>query len=408
MLKEYQQWCYDHVPTCIIRQEIDLWSLDTDLQGFDVFHGIQQQISNWTIGSQTTCTIAQPGNYVDFNPQLSNSYFDEIIFSNTHVALARRRGDYNLSHAYPWLAESWTASADYKTWTVNLRQNNYWSDGQLITADDVVFTYHAILTASLASPSRGTLMKILGDATGPDGKFSCVTKGTNDYQVIFTLPEVYPYVETVLFDIEILPEHQFVSIDFTNWKFHATNKGTTPIVASGPYMMYEYVSPNSVELRINPYYNEANMGHNPSAVGGGNWIPSATLTNVFFKVVKSATTALTGLIMDMYDVIDTQMGIQSDAQKVNDSANCQLLLAYEWGYQEMGINHYSPIWGMNPLSTGPPPTTSTSTSSPSSSTGSSTTTEISTFNITPLEASFVILGLLGLAGLNISIRRRKF
>lgn len=191
-------------------------------------------------------------------------------------------------------------------------------------------------------------MKILGDATDTDGKFSCVTKGTNDYQVIFTLPEVYAYVETVLFDIEILPEHQFVSIDFANWKNHATNTGTTPIVASGPYMMYEYVKPNSVELRINPYYNEANMGHNPSAVGGGNWIPNATLTNVFFKVVKSGTTAITGLVAGVYDVVDAQMGIQADAQKVHESAVCQLLASYEWGYQEMGLNHYSPIWGMNP------------------------------------------------------------
>ncbi len=398
LLKEYQQWCYDNVPTIIIRQEIQLWALDAQLIGFDVFHGIQQSISNWTIGSQTTCTIAQPGDYVDFNPQLSNSYYDEIIFSNTLVALARRRGDYNLSHAYPWLANDWTVSADYKTWTVNLRQNNYWSDGQPITADDVVFTYHAILNASLRSPSRGTLYNILGNTTGSDGKFRCVTKGTNDYQVIFTLPEVYAYVETVLFDIEILPEHQMSLIPLANWKTDATNTGTTPIVASGPYMMYEYVKSNSVELLINPYYNEANMGHNPSAVGGGNWIPSATLTYVFFKVVKSGNTAVAGIIAGAYDVIDSQMGIQADAQMINDSVNCQLLFGYEWGYQEMGINHYSPIWGMNPHPTGP--------TQPSSA-GSSTTISSSTINLTPLDPIAVFLALLGLAGLNLTLRRGK-
>jgi ABC-type transport system substrate-binding protein len=46
LLKEYQQWCYDWVPTCIIRQEIQLFATDINLQGFDLFHGIQQNIAN--------------------------------------------------------------------------------------------------------------------------------------------------------------------------------------------------------------------------------------------------------------------------------------------------------------------------------------------------------------------------
>ncbi len=352
MLKEYQQWCYDHVPTCIIRQEKQLWALDANLQGFDTFHGIQTMIGNWT-GIGASAVIAQPGDYVGFNPQLSSSYYDELIYSNTHVSLARRRGEYNLSHAYPWLAENWTASADYKTWTVNIRQGNKWSDGEDVNTDDVIFTYHAILNTSLAAPCRGTLYNILGNATDPvTGEYTCVKKGANDYQVIFTLPEVYAYVETVLFDVDILPEHQMSAIPFVNWTIHGTNTGAIPIAASGQYLLGKYTVPNVVELWTNPYYNDAKMGHNPFAVGGGNWLPNATtaghVTNATFNVVKSGTTAVTGIIAGTYDVLDSQMGIQADAQNVNSSAACQLLYSYEWGYQEMGINHYNPIFGMNP------------------------------------------------------------
>src|SRR2546430_11091445 len=39
----------------------------------------------------------------------------------------------------PYLAESWEASADLKTWTLNLRRNVHWSNGDRFNADDVVY-----------------------------------------------------------------------------------------------------------------------------------------------------------------------------------------------------------------------------------------------------------------------------
>ena len=346
MLKEYQQWCYDNVPTAVIRQEIQIFAMDIDLEGFDLLHGIQTMIGNWS-GIGTSAAIAQPGDYVDFNPQMSNSYYDAIIFENTHVRLSRRRGEYNISHAVPWFAESWNHSADYLTWTVELRENNYWSDGTLITADDVVYSYHTTLNASLAAPGRGTLMNILGNATGTDGTYSSVQKGANDYQVIFTLPEVYAYVETVLFGLDILQKAQMDPIGLGNWKTHGTNTGAIPMVAGGQYVMHDYDGTDTVELWVNPYYNETAMGHDPNAVGGGNWIPEPTITDISFEVVKSGTIAVAGITSGTYDVIDSQMGIQADAQTVNNSANSKIMLGYEWGYQEMGLNHMNPIFGMN-------------------------------------------------------------
>lgn len=350
MLKEYQQWCYDNVPTCIILQDMQVWGLDSNLQGFDLYWGIQQQICNWS-GIGNSVAIAQPGNFNDFNPQLSNSYYDELIYSNTHVSLSRRRGEYNLSHAYPWLAESWITD-DYLTWTVTLRKNNYWSDGEPITADDVIFTYLAILNASTGAPSRSSLLSILVNETDSNGKFSAVKKGINDYEVIFTLSDVYTYTETVLFNLYILPEHQMSQIDLNNWKTDGTNTGVIPIVASGPYVINNYDNPDVVELSVNPYYNATPMGHNPSAIGGGNWIPnpmdSNHLTKVTFEVVKSGTTAVAGLNSGLYDVVDSHMGIHYTTQAVNNSTNSKILIGYEWGYQEIGLNHYSPIWGMNP------------------------------------------------------------
>lgn len=406
MLKEYQQWYYDHVPSCIIRQEADLWGLDTNLEGFDLFHGIQQQICNWT-GIGSSVTIAQPGDYVDFNPSISNSYYDQIFHSNTHVSLARRRGNYNLTHVYPWLAENWTCSTDLKTWTVNIRQGNKWSDGEDVDADDVVFSYHIVLNATTAAPGRGSLYNIIGNHTDSNGDYDCVKKGVNDYQVIFTLPEVYAYVETVLFNIAILPEHQMSIISPSNWRTHGTNWGSIPIAASGPYVLHDYDGTDTVELWVNPYYNETAMGHNPGALGGGNWIPNPTnvghITDVIFQVVKSDIIAITGIITGVYDVIDSDMGIQPNFDVINDSAVCKVLTGYEWGYQQLGFNHYSPIWGMNPHITEPPPPSS---SLPPISVYT-TTINPSTSDLTPLDLIAIFLALLGIAELNVILRRRK-
>lgn len=354
MLKEYQQWCYDNIPTVILYQEQILWAMNENLKGYDLYHGIQQQICNWTINNTNSCSIGLTANYVieSVNPLLENSFSLKTCYSNTHVALSRRRGEYNLTHAYPWLAKNWTKSTDGLTWTVNLREGNKWSDGENITAEDVVFTYKAVLDESLKCPDRVTLLNIMGNASD-----NIVANG--DYQVIFRLPKLYTYTETVLFGTTILPEHQLAAIPYTDWKIHKTNTGDIPIVASGPYVMQQYTGNNEVELRSNPYYNQTSMGHDPNAVGGGNWIPDPKLDkinhfqSIIFDYVNHGSIAITGLLDGKYIAIDKSINLhhylrKEDIISINDSTETKVLVGHEWMYRELGLNHYSSIWGMNP------------------------------------------------------------
>jgi peptide/nickel transport system substrate-binding protein len=59
--------------------------------------------------------------------------------------------------AEPWLAESWEASDDLKTWTFTLRDLK-WHNGRQFTADDVVWNFKHILDPATGSSSVG-LMK---------------------------------------------------------------------------------------------------------------------------------------------------------------------------------------------------------------------------------------------------------
>ncbi len=61
----------------------------------------------------------------------------------------------------PYLLESWEASDDVKTWTLNLRQGIKFNNGDELTADDVMFTFKEWLTESVGS-SMFSLLSYIG------------------------------------------------------------------------------------------------------------------------------------------------------------------------------------------------------------------------------------------------------
>jgi len=55
----------------------------------------------------------------------------------------------------PYLAERWEVSPDLKVWTWYLRQGVHWSNGDLFTADDVVYNFTRWLDPRLGSSNLG-------------------------------------------------------------------------------------------------------------------------------------------------------------------------------------------------------------------------------------------------------------
>lgn len=86
------------------------------------------------------------------------------------------------SKVEPKVAQGWENSADFKVWTVQLRKGAKWSDGQPMTADDILFWYNDVLLNKDITPSLPKWMK------NKDGSVAKVEKD-GDYVVKFTYNE---------------------------------------------------------------------------------------------------------------------------------------------------------------------------------------------------------------------------
>jgi peptide/nickel transport system substrate-binding protein len=61
--------------------------------------------------------------------------------------------DHNVTH--PYLLEGWSASADLKTWTLNIRKGVKWRNGEDFTADDVVWNLKHLTDPAVGSSFVG-------------------------------------------------------------------------------------------------------------------------------------------------------------------------------------------------------------------------------------------------------------
>ena len=83
---------------------------------------------------------------------------DSVTQSNqarTMLEFLTRTGADNVTR--PYLAQSWEASDDLKTWTLNLRTDVTWSNGDAFNADDVVFNVTRWLDPDVGSSTMGLL-----------------------------------------------------------------------------------------------------------------------------------------------------------------------------------------------------------------------------------------------------------
>jgi peptide/nickel transport system substrate-binding protein len=118
----------------------------------------------------------------------------------------------------PDLASSYEISQDGKTYTIYLRQDTKWHDGENLTVEDIIFTVESIQNPEFRSPLASSLRGVK-------------IEKIDDYSFKFILLEPYaPFPENLAFGI--LPEHLWINIPAINANLAEYN--IKPI-GSGPF-----------------------------------------------------------------------------------------------------------------------------------------------------------------------------
>lgn len=131
------------------------------------------------------------------------------------------------------LAESVERSDDGLVYTYKIRDGVKWHDGQPLTAEDVAFTYNLYKDTPEYPYLNGYYTPY----------FSSI-EATENNEVVLTLTEAIPNIESQLVFLYILPKHIWESVNKTEYE-------NVEMIGSGPFKMMEYVQNEFVRLSAN-------------------------------------------------------------------------------------------------------------------------------------------------------------
>ncbi len=196
--------------------------------------------------------LVTPSDPATFNFAMNNSLYS--VFPFIYRGLVREHGI--TAELEPALAESWSISPNKRQITFTLREGLKWSDGQPLTADDVIFTYQDIYLNDKIPTLYKDFLRI-----GNSNAFPTVQK-IDRRRVQFTLPEPFAPFVRVAGTLAILPAHKLRSSVLTtdtegNPQFLSTwSSDTNPqeIIGNGPYILESYIPSQRVVFQRNPYY----------------------------------------------------------------------------------------------------------------------------------------------------------
>jgi peptide/nickel transport system substrate-binding protein len=187
----------------------------------------------------------------NFNPLYYSSAYDGYVVDTVFEGLVARNFDGEYEGV---VADSWEYSEDGKSITFNMKKDLVFSDGEPLTAQDVVFTYLV-----LADPSyTGRYSSVVKDMVGYDeyyaGESDSFTgvEALDDYTVRFNFKEALR-VNFENCTYAVLPEHYYGK-DFTPGNTASVEAITTDAMGSGPYVISQFKEKELVYLERNPLY----------------------------------------------------------------------------------------------------------------------------------------------------------
>lgn len=236
-------------------------------------------------GSYSEAVVGQPA-YI--NPILAQSDVDRDLARLVYSGLFRYDQNFN---PVPDLADHYEMSEDQKVYTVYLRQNLKWQNGNDLLADDIVYTYETVKDSGYNSPLRTNYAYVN-------------VERVDDHTVKFSLTQPSSLFLSSL-TLGILPAHLWSDLNPSSFRLAEYN--TKPI-GSGPYSFKELSKDKSGILKT--YTLAAN---------GQYYGTKPHLSQITFRLYESFDSAIAAAQNNSVDGVSyVPKGLKATLQK-NDS-----------------------------------------------------------------------------------------
>jgi peptide/nickel transport system substrate-binding protein len=206
--------------------------------------------------------VAQPDDVKTPDPVLDNGLYSNNIFHSLYDQLTSVDGDGELQ---PRIATEWTATPDAKSWTFTIQEGLTFTNGEPLTADDVAFSFQAVIDA------EESLNKIYTN------QIETVT-ADDDTHVTFVLKNGNAAFPRFAYYISIVPKDYYTAEG-------ADGFAAAP-VGSGPYSFVSWTPGVSFVLKANPDY----------------WGEKPAIENVTVQPIADADARLNGLLSGDIDL----------------------------------------------------------------------------------------------------------
>jgi len=190
--------------------------------------------------------LASFGDPKTFNPitqsETSSSDITDMLFIGLLVKNEQTQ------EMEPGLAHKWEVAEDKRTWTFHLRKGLKWSDGQPLTADDVVFTFNDVIYNT-------NIVNVRVDQLRVDGRDFAVSK-LDDLTVRVVTPETFAPFTEFFGKAPIVPRHMLAA-DARGKNFESAYGVSTPpekLVGNGPFRLRQFKAGEFTFLERNLHF----------------------------------------------------------------------------------------------------------------------------------------------------------
>ncbi|MGC4104867.1 MAG: ABC transporter substrate-binding protein, partial [Thermomicrobiales bacterium] len=213
----------------------------------------------------------------------------------------------------PDLADSWTIGEDQVTFTFKLNEHAAFHDGTPVTADDVEFSFKAVLDPSGFSPWKGTVEGLTKSHRAIDA---------HTFELVAKAPSPV-FLENTAGLVSIMPKHIWVPIPVTEWGASPGSTGTDPskVIGSGPFTFVEWVQADHANIARNENY----------------WVPDLipTIDRFILRTVADQNALLNSLKTGESDIAGVDA---SQVEEVTASKGLQVSTYPTWTWFQVTLN----------------------------------------------------------------------